>query len=251
MLDAHNHLDRYKDPKKIACEAELRRVFTIAVTNLPSHFLAGLPHIKRFSQIQLSLGFHPLASLEMNRADMKHELTLFKKSIHLTSFVGEIGLDFSHEGKSMQVVQLANFRVIAEALSNCKKYISLHSRFAESAVLDILGESQVANAVFHWYSGSVQMLDEVVSHGHYFSVNPGMLRSEKGKKIIDRIPPERLLTETDGPYVKVNRFSLLPWDVTIVENYLSAIWAMSPESVRKLIWSNYKKLLSQLSLNGE
>jgi len=56
MLDAHCHIDQYKTPSKIAMDADKKGVFTIAMTNLPSHFLVGLPHLRSLKKIRLALG---------------------------------------------------------------------------------------------------------------------------------------------------------------------------------------------------
>ena len=243
MLDAHSHLDRYKNPNTIAVAAAEHGVFTIAVTDLPSHFLVGLPHVRNLPRVRLALGLHPLAS-----ANHEHERTLFLKSVHLTSFVGEVGLDFSREGKGTRDIQLASFRCVAESVAAAHKVVSLHSRGAESAVLDILTEFRIPVAIFHWYSGPVNVLDEAVSRGHFFSVNPAMVRSVNGKRIIERIPPDRLLTETDGPHVKIGRAPALRGDVVVVENHVSQLWATPPEDVRKRVWSNFRQVLSGLGL---
>ena len=243
MLDSHCHLDRYATPSAVAAKASERGVFTIAVTNLPSHFRTGLPHVQNLPRIRLALGLHPLAADEH-----RHELKLFRESLHLTSFVGEVGLDFSREGKDTRDTQLASFRFVAEYIACGQKVVSLHSRGAESVVLDILIEFNVPLVVFHWYSGPLRVLDEAVSQGHFFSVNPAMVRSEKGQQIIAQIPPDRLLTETDGPYVRNGRLPAQPWDIVLVENHLSHVWAIRPEEVRSRVWSNFRQMLGRLGL---
>lgn len=243
MLDSHCHLDRYPNPVQVASSAADRGVFTIAVTNLPSHFRSGLSHVRNLPRIRLGLGLHPLAAVEHT-----NELVLFQELLHLTSFVGEVGLDFSREGKDTRKTQLASFRAVAESVSCVPKVVSLHSRGAEAAVLDTLIEFKVPIAVFHWYSGPISVLNEAISRGHFFSANPAMILSEKGKKIIARIPYDRLLTETDGPYVKIGRVPSQPWDVVLVENYLSKIWSVPPEEVRKRVWSNFRQILYKLGL---
>jgi TatD DNase family protein len=245
MLDGHCHLDRYEDPKATAAEAVQRGVFTIAVTNLPSHFRIGLPHVRGLPRIRLALGLHPLAV-----ADQVRERELFRELLGLTSFVGEVGLDFSREGRDTRDSQLASFRFVAQCIGSDSKVVSLHSRHAESAVLEILTEFKIPMAIFHWYSGSLSVLDKALSRGHFFSVNPAMVRSEKGKRIIGRIPLDRLLTETDGPYVKINGVSARPWDTLLVENHLSLLWNIPLAEVRKQIWSNFQAILNQLGLAG-
>jgi TatD DNase family protein len=221
-----------------------RGVFTIAATNLPSHFRIGLSHIHNHPQVRLGLGLHPLAANEH-----VHELELFEKFLHLTSFVSEVGLDFSRIGKETRDIQMASFRSIANLLAKVPKVVSLHSRGAESTVLDILIEFNIPSVIFHWYSGPLGQLDEVITRGHYFSVNPAMILSEKGKKVIARIPPDRLLTETDGPYIKIGREPARPWDVQLVENYLSNIWNIQREEVRGLVWLNLQTILQKLGLS--
>ncbi len=112
MLDAHCHLDRYPEPQRVASQAQRRGVFVIAVTQLPSHFRSGLPHSRRFERVRLALGLHPLA------ADAHPgERTLFSALIGQTSYVGEVGLDFSPEGKRTREVQVASLRFVASEVA--------------------------------------------------------------------------------------------------------------------------------------
>src|SRR5215207_5842038 len=104
MLDSHCHLDRYEDAPAVAAEAARRGVFTIAVTNLPSHFRAGVPHVRRFAKVRLALGLHPLAA-----AEHAGELSDFEALFTTTSFVGEVGLDYSREGWATRQRQLETF----------------------------------------------------------------------------------------------------------------------------------------------
>ena len=127
MLDSHCHLDRYPDPNGVAIEAARRGVFTIAVTNLPSHFRLGLPHVRRLSKVRLALGLHPLAAEQHGR-----ELPEFDELLPTTSFVGEIGLDFSREGRASADRQITSFKSVLMGLSGTKKFVSVHSRRAEN-----------------------------------------------------------------------------------------------------------------------
>lgn len=240
MLDAHFHLDRFPHPLLIANEAANRGVFTIAVTNLPSHFRQGLPHVRNLPHVRLALGLHPLAAQE----DLSSQRMQFLRLLDSTSFVGEVGLDFSREGIKTRETQVATFRFIAESVAGRKKVISLHSRGAESEVLTTLAEFNIQSVIFHWYSGPLGVLEEAISHGHFFSINPAMIRSASGKRIIERIPPDRILTETDGPYVRVGRSPAHPWDVAVVEAYLGSLWSIGPEDVRKQVSSSFRQMLS-------
>ena len=246
MLDSHCHIDRYKIPQAVAAEAAKRNVFVIAVTNLPSHFQMGVPHARKLKNVRLALGLHPLAE-----GDIAKERELFRDLLSQTSYVGEVGLDFSREGIATRDRQIETFRFIAECLSPLKKVVSLHSRKAESAVLDILSEYRVGPVIFHWFSGPLSVMDVALRKGHYFSVNPAMLQSEAGQRIIARVSPDRLLTESDGPHVKIGRRHADPWDVKLVEDYLSALWQLDTPEVSKRIWSNFRNYLERAGIMPE
>jgi TatD DNase family protein len=246
MLDSHCHIDRFKDPHGILDDAATQGVFVIAVTNLPSHFQEGLPHVKRYKSARLAVGLHPLSAVQHEQ-----ELPLLLESLSQTSFVGEVGLDFSREGEATRDIQVNSFRTLAERLKHTRKVVTLHSRGAETAVLDILTEFQVRHAIFHWYSGALGTLDEVARSGHFFSVNPAMTESQKGRKIIERIPPDQLLTETDGPHVRCSGHPANPWDVAAVEEYVAASWNSTPGQVRTQVWANFQNMLSQIGLLQE
>jgi TatD DNase family protein len=241
LLDTHCHLDRYPDALATACEAEREAVTTIGVTNLPSHFEAGLPHVRSFQHVRLAVGLHPLAA-------MSHaaELPAFRRLLDKTSYVGEIGLDFSTAGLPMRAEQEVSFREVLTALAGRPKFVTLHSRRAEERVLELLSEFGVGPVVFHWYSGSLAVLDEAAMRGHFFSVNPAMIKSAYGQKVVARIPPERILTETDGPHVHVGNRRARPADVRFVVEYLSASWGVGVPEVVAAVWANFRATIAHL-----
>jgi TatD DNase family protein len=167
----------------------------IGMTNLPSHFCIGEPYMRSFKHVRLALGLHPLLA-----ADKQNELQIFKNNIEKTSYIGEIGLDFSKSGISTKEIQISVLRKILSELKGKKKIVSVHSRKAERELLDLLCEYDIKNVIFHWYSGSVGLIPSILSCGYYFSINESMTLSKNGQKIIENIPKSRILTETDAPY---------------------------------------------------
>jgi TatD DNase family protein len=106
MLDAHCHIDLYPNPTQIAMDAERAGVFTVLVTNLPSAFEAAYPNVRPFKKIRLALGLHPLnATLHSD-----NERELFKVLVDKTSFIGEVGLDFSSAGYKTRDRQITSFQ---------------------------------------------------------------------------------------------------------------------------------------------
>lgn len=241
MLDTHCHIDLYPNPHAIARAVERQKILTIAVTNLPSHFEMGLPHLRGFLQIRPALGLHPLMAESHERERKK-----FKQAFSKTSYIGEIGLDFSKGGRDTKDIQIESLRFVFNQIQDRPRFVSLHSRGAERKVLELLEEYNIQGAVFHWYSGPLTVLDQAVRSGHYFSINPAMIRSKKGRNIIDRIPLDRILTESDGPHVQLRNQSVKPIDIKSVLEVLGDIWGVSFQEADGQVWSNFMKLLAPI-----
>lgn len=195
MIDTHCHFDMMPKPETYIRQRELAGDIVIGMTNLPSHFQMGQPHLRWYKHIRLALGLHPLLA-----AESKSEVTLFKRLVNQTSYIGEIGLDFSKEGLATKDEQVAVLRELLSAIRDKKKIVSVHSRKAEKELLALLSEYEIENVVFHWYSGSVDLIPAILGRGYYFSVNEAMCLSKNGRAIIEKIPRDRVLTETDAPY---------------------------------------------------
>lgn len=234
IVDAHCHIDMYPDPLGEAKKREKDKILTISMTNLPSHFELGHIHLLNFRYVRMALGLHPLRA-----EDHKKELTLFSKLVDKTSYIGEVGLDFSREGISTSDIQIKSFDFVLESIKSKPKIISLHSRRAEKETLEMLVEKRINNAIFHWYSGSLSNLNEIADAGYYFSVNSAMIQSENGRKIIGKIPKELILTETDAPFIENS-------SIKKTIEYLSLTWKIATADVESTIQNNFNRLLLKI-----
>lgn len=195
MIDTHCHFDMMPHPESYIRQREKVGDIVIGMTNLPSHFQMGQPHLKDFKHIRLALGLHPLLA-----SKSRHEVSLFKRLVDQTSYIGEIGLDFSREGVATKNEQLEVLRDVLSVIRGKKKIVSVHSRKAEKELLALLCEYEIKNVIFHWYSGPINLISAIVEQGYYFSFNESMCLSKNSRSIIEKIPRDRLLTETDAPY---------------------------------------------------
>lgn len=242
LIDVHCHLDLYKNPERVAKNMEMQGGYTISMTNLPSHYVISQPHVIQLKKVRLSLGLHPL---EIER-HTNREFEIFSEMVDTTSYIGEVGLDFSREWKSSSERQIRSLNFVLGLINKRPRFVSLHSRGAEKQVLDLLIDNKIQIAVFHWYSGSITTLDMILQQGFYFSVNPSMIKSNQGKKLISHIPHDRMLTETDGPFISILNKPVEPTNVTEVIHYLSKQWEISYDKVMCQIYSNFKILMDKM-----
>jgi TatD DNase family protein len=240
MLDAHCHIDLYSDPHRIAVESEEQRIFTLAVTRLPSHFAEACEYLTNFRYVRPGLGFHPLLA-----SDYPEEISEFERLVSSARYIGEIGLDFTVRDAEKKRQQVELLDHILTLTHNDDQVFSLHSRWAEAQVLELLLQHDCRKCIFHWYSGSLRTLQRIIDAGYYLSINHQMLISKNGRSVIQATPHDRVLTETDGPFIKLDGRDIKPSDIRLTEKGLSEIWGMNTEDVALRIRENLKNLLTQ------
>jgi TatD DNase family protein len=240
MLDTHCHIDEYPDPLAEVRALDGTAVAAVAVTSTPRAFEALRRRFDKEHRVRIALGVHPLRASTLNEADWR----IFERRATEARYIGEVGLDFSAEGRATRAAQERAFRRVLRNTAGRRQLLTVHSRGAERPVLDLLTELGAGPAVFHWYSGPFKVLDGLLEAGHYCSFNPAMVRSKKGQEIIRRVPRDRALTETDGPFVKVGERRARPGDVRVVYERLSALWQEPIGTVIEIVYRNFTSVLS-------
>lgn len=240
MIDFHCHVDLYPDGLEVARQANRRNEFTLVVTTSPRAFHATSRVFSEFKRLTIGLGLHP----EVAQAKAG-ELDALIAGIERVRFVGEIGLDGSvpHRG-SLDVQE----RVFKAALAECQRrggrVLSIHSRGAEARVVELLAlAGEVGTPVLHWFSGGMGTLELAVRAGCWFSVGPAMLAGEKGRSLASRMPMDRVLPETDGPFAKVRGTPLMPWQAMDVSSVLADLWQMGADEAREQLRANLRSLV--------
>lgn len=241
MIDFHFYLDLYPDPKAVIRACEARHIYVLSVTTTPSAWSGTLALATGSSRVQTALGLHPQLAHER-----KSELSLFERLLPDTRYVGEIGLDGTPEFNHYWSDQVLVFSRILDACQAAKgRVLSIHSRRAASAVLDHLEEKLGAGTpVLHWFSGSQRELARAIALGCWFSVGPAMLMSKKGQALVSRMPRNRILTESDGPFAQVDGRSALPWDSQLAVLELAKLWNEASGAVERTLRDNLKRLNS-------
>jgi TatD DNase family protein len=239
FVDAHCHIDLYKDPQQVIDQAEHERIYTIAVTNTPSVFAHTAALVVQSKFVRPALGLHP----ELVHSH-KQEIEAFRDHLTQTRYVGEVGLDYStpdHEIRSAQREVLGEIAKWVDEYGD--KVLTVHSRRAARDVISILSGIN-ARVILHWFSGTKKELDRAISSGFFFSVNSAMLHSDAGRALVLKMPKERVLTETDGPFVQDGSGPATPTTVKASVRGLAELWGISPGDVQATILDNFRFLLA-------
>lgn len=239
FIDTHCHIDLYPDYAALIEKIEKEQIYTIAVTNTPSVFRQSAKLAIGKNYIRTALGLHPQLVAERYR-----ELDLMISLLSETKYIGEIGLDFAIDNKEQQLLQE---KVFGKILQSCAEYgdkiLTVHSRRATSRVTEMIGNSYNGTVIMHWFSGSPKELERAISYGFYFSVNPSMVSSTKGRELINAIPLDKILTESDGPFVKVNAKPVSPCDTQETVAKLAGLFDSDVIQMKTTIYQNFRNIL--------
>lgn len=237
LIDFHIHIDYYKNYKEMYSYFTQNKIYALFVTNLPEIYDKCKKEFPESKYVRIALGYNP----QMVKTH-RFNKTLFERWLPHTKYIGEVGLDYSKEYFDYKTEQQRVFRYICKRAGEHNKILSVHSRMAEKDVLNILKESNVRFAVFHWYSGPLSLVNEIIRSGYYFSVNYSMLTTEKGLKIIQQIPLERLLIETDGPFGKCSKKSMASYDLRFIYDEFAKLLGI--KDIKDIVFNNLKTLLN-------
>lgn len=242
FVDFHCHLDLYPDHAAAVEHCDREGVFTLTVTTTPRAWPRNHELASTTRHVRAALGLHP--QLVAERA---HEIELWEELLPRTRYVGEVGLDASPRFyKSFETQKEIFARVLSLCAAARNKIVSIHSVRATKVVLDMIEHYLPPNhgrVVLHWFTGTASEAKRAVDLGCYFSVNAEMLANEKRAGITKKLPLDRILTETDGPFTKTGARPSTPSDVWIALEGLARLHGIAPAVMSATVMRNLKELL--------
>ena len=202
MIDSHTHLDLCEPPDAklvaAATAAGVTRILTVGIDGASCR--AALASAEAFPQVYAAIGRHPNAAKGFDDADLAELQALAEHERCLA--IGETGLDFYREGAPRADQQRA-FAAQIELARATGKPLVIHSRAAESETLaQLAGEAEGVRVVMHCFSMPAR-LDECLERGYAisFAGNVTYKSAADLSEAAKRVPEERLLVETDAPYL--------------------------------------------------
>jgi TatD DNase family protein len=252
LIDSHCHLDRLD---LSAYAGSLDTALDAARARGVGHFLcigvsadnAGAvnPLAERYADVDCSVGVHPL-DLEPGAAPSLQWLLDELNHPHVVA-IGETGLDYHYEPESA-ALQQASFRLHLQAARITGKPVIVHTREARADTLALLREAALPQAgVLHCFTEDWDMAKAALDLGFYISLS-GIVtfrNADALREVARQVPPDRLLVETDAPYLapvphrgKPN----VPEYVRDVAEYLAVLRGVSFEQLAEQTTNNFKRL---------
>ncbi|MFN8486695.1 MAG: TatD family hydrolase [Caldilineaceae bacterium] len=247
LIDAHTHLDHYRPEHLPAAVAEIdqQQILSVSVA-------MDIPSYQRTKEIAAAspwivptFGIHPWRAHAY--ADKLAELDPW---IAETPLIGEIGLDYVwDEDPAHYPLQRQVFAYFLTAAHTQNKVVNLHTKGAEQEILDLLRQHKVDRALVHWYSGPLDVLDQMIDYGCYFTIGVEVLVSPLIQEIARRVPLAQLLTETDNPGGQqwLTGEVGMPHVTNNVVAYLARMHNLPTTELLTLIEQNFRQFAPELS----
>ncbi len=199
---------------------------------------------QHYDNVMLSCGAHPLN--QEDEIDIKRLAELAQNSRVIA--VGETGLDYFYAPET-KVLQLDSFKKHVKVALQVNKPLIIHTRDAQQDTLDILRKEKAdqVGGILHCFTETWDMAEQAIEMGFYISMS-GIVTFKNAsalREVAKQIPDDRLLIETDAPYLapvphrgKQNQ----PAYVVEVAKHLASIRGQSVEHIAKITTENFKRL---------
>ncbi|AIS51318.1 hydrolase, TatD family [Thermoanaerobacter kivui] len=250
LVDSHAHLEDEKydrDREKVIeeCKKDLTFLINVGSNLLTSKQSIELTH--NYDFIYASVGIHPHdAQREFDKVEEIERLALQEKVVA----IGEIGLDYYYDDPPKEFQK----EIFIKQIKLAKKLnlpIIIHDRDAHGDILDILKKEWTKDlrGVFHSYSGSIEMAFQVIEMNFYISLGGPVTfkNAKKPKEVAKAVPIEKLLIETDSPYLTPEPYRgkrNTPVYVKFVAEKIAELREMSYEDVCRITAENTIKLFN-------
>ena len=249
IFDTHAHMDdRAFDADRSALLAQLPAQGIALVMN-PGCSLdssrAAVALAGQYDYLYAAVGSHPDAADEVNEETLAQYRLLAQSSAKVRA-IGEIGLDYHYEDIPREIQQRA-FRAQLALARELKLPVIVHEREAHEDGMKIVEEFPDVTGVFHCYSGSLEMAKVLIRRGWYIGFG-GVLTFKNARKAVEvasQIPLERIVLETDCPYMSPEPFRGRrndPGRLHLVAEKLAQLRGISVAEIENITLENGKKL---------
>ena len=198
-----------------------------------------------YDYVYAAVGSHPDVADEVNE-DVLEEYRKLCKLNPKVKAIGEIGLDYHYEDIPREI-QLKAFRLQMELARELKLPVIVHEREAHEDGMAVVREFSDVTGVFHCYSGSAEMARQLVDRGWYIGFT-GVLTFKNARKAIEvasSIPQDRIVIETDCPYMSPEPFRGRrndPGKIYRMAEKLAEIRGLTVEEIQGITLENGKRL---------
>jgi TatD DNase family protein len=240
LIDTHAHLDEMIDIDGAIQRAKDSGIQAIVGVGSDLQSNEKILHLAaRYPKYVFpALGLHPW---RLEREDLAKSFSFIEANLSPCIALGEIGLDFAIQTRREHQEEV--LKKLLKIARRQNKPVLLHARRAWPEALKLLVEHEIPKAVFHWYSGPVDVLKKVLEHGYLISATPAAVYSDRHRQALKEAPLDRILLETDAPEVYRGKASE-PKDLLVSLQAVSDLKEKRLEEIAEHILQNTQNIFN-------
>ena len=250
FIDTHCHLDKLDStPEEAIIEAKqagVQRMVTVSVDEPSLDFVSSI--VQQFPEVYGSVGFHPHDAAELTE-DLEQKIRKLALEEKKLIAIGETGLDYHYMYSSAEVQQQVFSKQLQLAVE-LNLPVIMHSREAETDTLNILQEIPVPPlGVAHSFTSSFEMAKTLIEMGWYIGIN-GIVtfkNAEDLREVVSWLPLDRLLLETDSPFLAPTPFRgkpNKPAHIPAIATFIAELRGISLEQLSEQTSANAQRLFN-------
>lgn len=247
MIDTHCHLDMLKTEEDLKESVE-KLDFLLTIGCDKEEIKKAVELANKYENVYASIGFHPYDIKDITDKDLEELKDTIQKEKKVIA-VGEFGLDY-YRDYTPKDKQKYFFERQIEIAKQLNLPIIIHSREAPRDTEKILEKyaPYPASGIIHCFGGDMQMMEKCVDMGFYisFAGNITYPKAENLREIAKKVPLNRLLLETDSPFLapqkkrgKPNK----PSYIYYTRDFVATLLGLTPEELEKITDQNAKNVL--------
>ncbi len=239
LIDTHCHFDYYNEEEVDYALKKLRENNFKAIVVGTGDNNSKVKKLWESNKDVLMPGYGIYPSPKVRKVLWKNEENVLKFiKNNNPKLIGEVGLDktYNNFDKQKEV-----FKKVIQISNELNVPMSIHTRKAEKEVIKMLKKNAKRSSILHCFSGNMNLVKEALKLGHYFSIPTNVLRSDHFKRIVKLIDDDKILLETDSPFLSSDKTKNFPHRI---KESIPVIEKIKQKPMKKVIINNTKRIFS-------
>jgi TatD DNase family protein len=251
FVDFHAHLDwknLLENKEELLNSLKQNNIIVYSNTLNFKNYLETKDLFEEYDFIKVCPGLYPQDAEKISDEEFENYLIYLKKNKDNFDVIGEVGLDkHNTKDESLFNLQIKRFKSLIELAIEIDKPLCIHTRKAEKEVIDIIEEYILSKNFkkfnLHCFMGNKKLINRIKELKIYCSIPVIVENTQSFQYLVENLPINRILCETDSPFLNPDKKINTPLNVIRSYNKIAEIKGLDKKEVENIIYHNLQKLL--------
>jgi len=250
LIDFHAHLDFKdfdKDRDELVKKMQEKNIMAVSNTLNLKNYLYTKQLFKNYKNIKVTPGLYPQDAEKISDEDFKNYIQIIEKDKDEIIAIGEVGLDKHHTtDEELFQIQIKRFKQLIDLAIKIDKPLIVHTRKAESIILDIIEETiktkNFKKFNLHCFCGKKKLIKKIRELNIYCSIPLTILNTQSFEILVEGLKINQLLVETDSPFLNPDKVRNSPLNIVKIYEKIAKIKGYDKKEIENIIYNNFMRL---------